>query len=160
MKISQNVGDCHIEADFSKLEKLLKDLDVKGYVDVGVLGNASYEDGATIAGIGAIHEFGSLSGNIPQRSFIRMPIELKQEDIEKKVMDKVKDKLFDGISPKDVLQMIGIFCEEAIQEAFETGGFGTWQDIKDETKDRKNGDSILIDTGTLRKAITSKIGGF
>jgi phage gpG-like protein len=147
-----------VDGDFSKLENILKKLKTKKHVDVGILGNESYEDGATIAGIGAVHEFGKLDGSIPERSFIRMPIETKQKEIEKSLKPKVQEIMERGDIDR-ALTLLGIACEGAIQEAFDSGGFGTWKDIDQKTKDRKKSDSILIDTSELRKSITSKVGG-
>lgn len=144
-----------VEADFSKLEKLIKELDSNYYCDVGILGAASYEDGATLAGVGAVHEFGSIDGNIPQRSFIIMPITDKQEEIQKE-LEKVWQKYAEQGKIKELFTLIGISCEAQIQAAFDTGGFGQWKALKEATI---GSSSILIDQGFLRKGITSKVGG-
>jgi phage gpG-like protein len=148
-----------IEGDFSALEKLIKELKSSHYVDVGVLGEASYENGVTVAAIGAVHEFGSLSGNIPERSFIRMPLEKKQGEIAESITKSNKwQALAEKQDIKGLFKIIGIACEGAIQEAFDTGGFGTWQALEQSTIDAKGSESILIDEGTLRKSITSEAG--
>lgn len=148
-----------VKGDFSKLESLIKKLETKKYVDVGILGGASYEAGATIAGIGAVHEYGSISGNIPERSFIRMPLETKGKEINKKLAPKFQ-KLIEKQDIDKLLTLIGIECEGVIQAAFDTGGYGTWQPILEKTAERKGGShAILIDDGTLRKSITSRVGG-
>lgn len=166
MKIDQN----KVEYDFSKLEKLIKLLKTKKYVDVGILGETTSEqteEGKTknisIAFLGAVHEFGSEKRNIPERSFIIMPIETKQKEIAKEA-EKNFPMLIGSDKANDIkivkfLTEIGIRCEAVIQEAFDTKGFNTWPDIKQETKDRKDSEAILIDTGTLRKSITSRVGG-
>lgn len=162
--------DINIKADFSKLEKLIKLLKTKKYVDVGILGETTSEqteEGKTknisIAFLGAVHEFGSEKRNIPERSFIIMPIETKQKKIAKE-MEKKFPILLGSEKANEVkiiqfLTDVGLKCEEAIQDAFDSGGFGTWPDIQQATKDRKDSDAILIDQGNLRKAITSKVGG-
>jgi phage gpG-like protein len=147
-----------VKGDFSKLENLIKKLKTPYYCDVGILGEASYEDGATIAGIGAVHELGSISGNIPQRSFIVMPIETKQADIAKKLDSKWEGKL-ESQDIRGLFIEMGILCEAAIQEAFDTKGFGSWKPIEEATKKRKKGsDAILIDKGILSNSITSEVG--
>ena len=57
---TQNAGGS-VSGDFSKLEALIKDLGKKHYVDIGILGesNKTVEGGLTLAGIGAVHEFGT-----------------------------------------------------------------------------------------------------
>lgn len=144
-----------VKSDFKLLEKILKNLKGKHYVDIGILGEQKMKDGASIAGIGAVHEFGSISKNIPERSFIKMPIEQNQSEIAKDVNKNFQKNIETG-NIKQIFTDIGISAEAQIQDAFDTSGFGQWQDIKQETKDRKGSDSILIDEGTLRKAITSK----
>ena len=148
-----------INLNFKGLEKLIGNLKKNIYVDVGILGNETREeDGFTLPVIGAVHEFGNGEGTIPERSFIRMPLTTKQESLQV-AAEKVFAKKLETGDVKGIFKVIGIAAEAAIQEAFETGGFGTWPDIEQETKDRKGSDAILIDTGTLRKGISSKVGG-
>jgi len=159
-------GDSVVSGDFSKLEKLIENLGKKHYVDIGIMGenNQTVEGGYTLAGIGAVHEFGTDRagrGNktvIPERSFIRMPLETGQDEIEKALEPKIQKLLADG-DIKGIFKLIGIAGEARIQEAFESGGFGTWDPNADITIERKGSDSPLIDTGGLRQAITSKVGG-
>ena len=155
-----------VTGDFSRLEKLIENLEGDYYVDIGILGesNQSTEGGYTLAGIGAVHEFGTDRagrGNktvIPERSFIRMPLETGQQDIEKAVSPKLQ-KLIGKGDIRGIFKLIGIAGEARIQEAFETAGFGTWDPNADSTIKRKKSDSPLIDQGDLRAAITSKAGG-
>lgn len=159
-------GDNVVTGDFSKLEKIVKSLGEKHFVDIGILGAAgkTEEGGITLAGVGAVHEFGTDKagrGNnttISERSFIRMPLETGQEVIEK-ALDPRMQKLVENGNIKDIFKLIGIAGEARIQEAFETGGFGDWEDIKEATKKAKGSDAILIDTGPLRQGITSRVGG-
>jgi hypothetical protein len=151
-----------IEADFKDLEKLIKELKSPYYVDVGLLGKHGDNN---IVMIGAVHEFGRLDGSIPERSFIRMPLTEKQAEIVKELKASGKwQALAEKQDIKGLFKLVGIACEGVIQEAFDTGGFGIWEDIKEETKIAKarggaaNPSAILIDIGTLRKAITSEVG--
>lgn len=158
MSFNQNIGDSQISGDFSRLNKLAQAMDKNYYVDVGILGGDTTEEGVTLAGIGAVHEFGSTDQNIPERSFIRMPIEKMSERIEESIEPHIQQKLADG-DIKGVFKLLGLSAEEQIQKAFESGGFGLWPDIQDKTKERKGSSAILIDTGELRKAVTSRVGG-
>jgi phage gpG-like protein len=164
MSFSEKIGDSVISGDFDKLEKLVKELKTDYYVDVGILGETGEtEAGLTIAGIGAVHEFGTDKagrGNkttIPKRSFIIMPLEKKQSEIQAFV-DKNAEKNLGTGDVKAIFTDIGIGAEAQIQEAFETGGFGTWPELADSTIEKKKSNAILIDDGTLRKSITSKVG--
>lgn len=152
-------GGGYIETDFSGLENLLKKLKQNTYVDVGILGNkgGNRAEGITIAGIGAVHEYGSLDGKIPKRSFIAMPLSVKKSYIQE-MAEKSFKRNFSSANMDQIFSDIGIAGETAIQEAFETGGFGMWKPLSPVTIDAKGSDSILIDTGELRKAQTSKVG--
>lgn len=164
MSFRENIGNSKITGDFSKLNKLVENLGKQYYVDVGILGNEVTDEGITIAGIGAVHEFGTDEAGsnndivIPERSFIRMPLEEKGEEIEKDVGKGYEEKIANG-NVKGIFKDIGIAAERQIQEAFESGGFGTWPELQQSTIDAKGSSAILIDDGTLRKAITSQVGG-
>lgn len=164
MSFSEQYGDSEVKGDFSMLEKLVDELDTNYYVDVGILGSETdSESGLTIAGIGAVHEFGTDRagrGNktvIPKRSFIKMPIDKKQADIKSAAEKRLQQHLEKG-NVKGVFEDIGLAAEGVIQEAFSTGGFGTWAPNAESTVQKKGSASPLIDEGVLRKAITSKVG--
>lgn len=151
-------GDSMVTGNFSGLNKLIEQLDAGYYVDVGILGNERDDDGGiTIAGIGAVHEFGRLDGTIPSRSFLRMPLEKMGPEIAKDVEPHIEKDLAVG-DVKNLYKKIGLSAEAQIQKAFESRGFGLWDDIKEATKNRKGSSQVLIDDGTLRKSITSRVG--
>ena len=161
-------GDSVVSGDFSKLDKLIENLGKKYYVDIGIMGekNKTLEGGLTVAGLGAVHEFGTdragrgNSVTIPERSFIRMPLETGQDDIEKTVKPKLKALMEKG-DIKGIFKLIGIAGEKRIQEAFETGGFGEWDPNAESTIRQKGSSQPLIDIGAagLRGSISSKVGG-
>lgn len=169
---SHKSGDNVVTGDFSRLEKLVENLGKKFYTDIGILGAAGYTEGGgiTLAGVGAVHEFGTDKAGrnrdtvIPERSFIRMPLETGQEDIEKALKPRLQQLIEDG-DIKGIFDLIGIAGEARVKEAFETGGFGTWEGLAASTiKGRKKGPGKhdpqpLIDIGTLSQSITSRVGG-
>ena len=165
MSFTEKNAGGEVTGDFSKLEKLIENLEGNHYVDIGILGenNQSIEGGYTLAGIGAVHEFGTdragrgNSVTIPERSFLRMPLETGQQDIENAVKGHLQKYIADG-DIKGIFKLIGIAGEARIQEAFETAGFGTWDPNAESTIRQKGSDSPLIDQGDLRAAITSKVG--
>lgn len=167
MTFSHKSGGSEVTGDFSKLEKLVENLGKKFYTDIGILAlrsGGSTKGGITLAGIGVVHEFGTDKAGrnrktkIPERSFIRMPLETGQESIEKQIDPKMQELIEEG-DIKRIFELIGIAGEARIQEAFETGGFGTWEDIKEETKEAKGSDAILIDIAVLRQGMASRVGG-
>ncbi len=163
-KFDITIGDSGISGDFSKLEKLIEGLEKGIFVDIGIMGAGSFEGGATIAAIGAVHEFGTDRAGrdndivIPERSWLRMPLETGQEDIEDAVKPHLAKKLAEG-DTEGIFELIGIAGEARIQEAFETGGFGDWPANAPSTIAQKGSSAPLIDDGTFRKSITSKVGG-
>lgn len=159
-------GESYVKGDFSKLENLIKELESKYYVDIGILGEqgATVEGNLTIAGVGAVHEFGTDKAGrnrdtiIPERSFIKMPLETGGSEIEKSISPKVQ-KFLEESNIEGLFKLIGIAGEARIQEAFDTGGFGQWPDLAESTIKGKGGSTAkLIVDGILRKSITSKVG--
>ncbi len=126
---------------------------------VGIFGNktARNDTSKTNAEIGLTHEYGSISDNIPVRSFLRMPLSEKSKELvafassEKK---KIEHQMSKG-NIRNLFVLLGIKAEAIIQEAFETGGFGKWLPKKPR-EDGKN--SPLIVEGELRRSISSKVG--
>lgn len=188
-KFHHKIGDSEVSGDFSKLEKLVENLGKKFYTDIGILGagGKTEEGGITLAGIGAVQEFGTNKAGrgrktvIPERSFIRMPLETGQESIEKQIEPRMQELIENG-DIETIFKLIGIAGEARVQEAFETGGFGTWppnspitihgsnwpliqagKELTQKQKDNefikgKGSDQPLINIGALRQAITSKVG--
>lgn len=156
--------DVNVQHDFKHLEKLLKQLKSGLYVDIGILASeASNDDGLTIAGIGAVHEKGTLiagrgrNTRIPKRSFIRDPLFIKKKDIQK-AAEGVWQKALETNNFKMIFSNIGIAAENAQKEAFKTRGYGTWEPNAESTIRQKGSDSPLIDEGALRNAIAHKVG--
>jgi hypothetical protein len=160
MSFNVSDGQSQITGDFSKLEKLIKNLKSDAYVDIGIFKEAKTSDGMPVAEYGAYNEFGSLSrkDRPPKRSFIRMPLEQKGDKVADYVEKKAKGHLEKG-DVKAIFEDIGIAGESVIQEAFDTRGFGSWKENADSTIDRKGSDAPLIDEGLLRRSVTHKTGG-
>lgn len=159
------MSESYVKGDFSKLEKLVKALGTKKYVDIGVLEGIIHPNGkVTIAFIGAVNELGTDKagrGNktvIPARSFIKMPLETKSKEITKDVEKDFEKNLGNGDVDK-ILSRLGAACEKQIQLAFESGGFGTWDPNAESTIAAKKSSKPLIDIGALRKAISWQVGG-
>lgn len=110
----------------------------------------------TNAELGMVHEFGSWASGIPPRPFLRMPLQTQAEAITKEGTVGAKPLLAAG-KMRMVLARIGIACENAIQRAFESGGFGKWPKLRPATIKRKGSSAILIDTAQLRRSIASKV---
>lgn len=143
-------------------EALRKGLNKNQYVKVGVFQAykaARKDDEISNPELAIIQEFGSVSQNIPPRSFVRMPIQEKQKEILAFAADKKQADLLMAGDKKKALKNLGVFAEGIIQRAFDTGGFGKWAPNKPSTIRQKGSSKPLIDTSELRRAVTSKVVG-
>ncbi len=139
--------------NYDKLKKLIKQFSQSiPYAKIGILQEDTGRKGekyTTNADIGAIHEFGSPSNNIPQRSFLRVPLADKmQVEIDK--LAKQKD-----VSLKDLTYKLGAIGKAVVQGAFMTTGYGQWAPSK-RTIGKLNGNT-LVDTGQLRDSINFEV---
>lgn len=136
----------------TKLRQIRERLQKNSGVLVGLpAGTGSYEDGAPIAVIGAVHEFGSADGTIPERSFLRVPLRQNAEDF-KSVWRAQISKVVEGeLSMHQVMSQLGAravaVSQEAISEGIAPGN-------AESTVKRKGSSKPLIDTGQLRQSIT------
>ena len=146
-----------ITFNIDKLNKIQQELLKKYSARVGVLGNNNNRDDKfSNATIGLKHEFGSITEKIPERSFLRMPLrnELPKE------LKKIGAAVFEALVKENIkpaFKKLGILGEATVQEAFDTGGFGTWKALSPKTIAKKGFDTILVETTQLRRSITSDI---
>ena len=148
-----------VTAKLDGLDTLLKNVNTKLSARVGIFAsdNARDDGALTNAQIGAKHEFGVLSENLPRRSFLKDPIEMERKRLLKQADGIIKANIAEKGGDRKIFELIGIVGEAIVQEAFESGGFGTWQPISQETTNEKGSSQILIDSSQLRKAIISKV---
>lgn len=152
-----------VKADLSKLNRLIQELEKNSYVDIGIIETSMYPDsGKSVAEVGATHEFGTdkagrgKNTKLAERSFIRMPLEEKGKEIQKDAEYNLEENLAEGKIDK-VLSIIGESGVAQIQKAFETGGFGKWQPLAQNTINAKGSSSILIDQAILRKSMNYSV---
>jgi hypothetical protein len=108
----------------------------------------------TVLDVGLVHEYGSISRNIPQRSFLRTPFLVKDKEIRKEITRQAINVFDKNETVKSGLSKIGIFATGVSQMAFTTKGYGNWKPLKEKTIERKGSSRELIDTGILRSSIT------
>lgn len=171
------IGASRVDLNLSGLEMLQADIrdNAKARVHVGVLrDHDARQDGADAgnATIGLVHEFGSPTKNIPERSWLRMPLIVKLPEVIQQAGPDFWRKLILEKGVLKGLKALGIAAEDSIQQAFETGGFGKWAPWSKRYGRRRElevralfGDvmgpvhpgSLLIQTGELRQAVTSRV---
>jgi hypothetical protein len=155
--------------DTTKLQNILKSLKRVPFVRVGILGSSKTKnrDVSTNATIGLTHEMGFPEKNIPQRSFLQMPIHTHFYEAARKNsrLKSLYEKSSCAGDLYEVLKLAGILAEGVIDDAFATAGFGTWPMTTREAlhilnnPESEKHPSPLIDTGELRKSITSEVVG-
>lgn len=176
-----------LKVDTAKLESLSKALGIRYFTEVGILGSSSHNRKAvpprmaterqqhgktgkpsqtqsstlTNAQIGTMHEYGvksKTSGGwaVPPRSFLWMPLSMHlMQNVNTKA--DVINRYFNMAQVHKCYELLGIIAENTVQDAFKTGGFGTWPKLAASTIARKGSDKILIDTSQLRRSITSRV---
>ena len=135
----------------------------KTHVEVGIFSDHAarvpkdeHDEGLSNVEIGYKHEMGVIREGIPSRSFLEMPLRTELPSIIKaEAAALVASFAEDG--PKAMLERVGFMGEAAIQEAFDTSGFGTWAPNHPETVQRKGFNKPLIDTSQLRESISSRV---
>lgn len=136
----------------TKLRQIRERLQKNSGVLVGLpAGTGSYEDGAPIAVIAAVQEFGSADGRIPERSFLRVPLRQNAETFQAIWRAQVP-KVVDGdMTMHQVMSQLGARAVAVSQEAISEG---IAPENAESTKKRKGSSKPLIDTGALRQSIT------
>lgn len=134
-----------------QLRQLRERLGNPSRVLVGVPKSAgSYEDGAPIAVIAAVQEFGSANGVVPERSFLRVPLQANQDVLAEILVRGLPDVL-EGASMFALMDQLGARAASISQEAIAAG---IPPPNAPSTIARKGSSTPLIDTGFLRQSIT------
>lgn len=149
-------------------------------VQVGIFGNKTVrkdDAGLTNAEVGLIHEMGSVTRNIPRRSFLWDTFIYRGKEMEAALKPLI-ETLFKKGKVEQYLKEVGIAGENLVRMAFETSGWGAWAQNKPMTIWRKlrgvknwfkrkqmyaevvyegaKHTKPLIDTGQLWQAISSR----
>lgn len=152
--IGKGVGKLKINLD--------KALAIQGMIDkrysarVGILGNTARKDSEDMTNVevGAIHEFGSRTRNIPERSFLRYPLKIAMPK-KSGVLGKAYMKAIEAQDTRQAYETLGNVGRGVVLAAFRNKGFGRWRDLSPVTIAQKGGkDTPLVDSGELRKSIS------
>jgi hypothetical protein len=149
----------NIKIDLSGLQQLDKFLSNQKQAHLGIFQSEdARDDKNSNVAIGAKHEFGSFSENIPQRSWLRMPVKVKGKDIAGNAAIAIKNNLTNPKGADIVAKSIGAAGLGVIQEAFDTKGFGQWKPNSPATIAAKGGKNTpLIEKAELRQAVTFSV---
>lgn len=111
----------------------------------------------TNADIGFKNEKGSLAEHIPKRSWLKMPLTVKQDELNVERFELLKDFFNKKKNVLRIYKELGVKAEEIIQRAFASKGFGQWKDNSLTTIALKGSSQPLIDSGQLRQAVSSTV---
>lgn len=129
----------------------------KAFVRAGILEPAasSPHEGSnlSIGELGAVHEFGSSDGRVPQRSFIRGWFDESQAAITALFLSQFRLAAAGKIFYEQAVERCALTCAAAIQRRIVAG---IDPPLKQATIDRKGSSTPLIDTGVLKSAITAE----
>lgn len=151
-----------VDLNLDGLDKILGEIGGKGYVArVGILeskGSESHAGGdLSNAEIGLVHEFGSETNNVPPRSFLRSVIKIKEKDLLQVFKTSTMRSAVEKMDFNMVFSILGIKAEGIVKQGFSSSGFGTWPQLKPATVAAKGSSRPLIDTGQLRRSISSDV---
>jgi len=142
---------------FKKAAEAVKSM--KGsYVDVGYWGEKHHpaDDSYTMVGIATVHEYGYPKGKIPERSFIRSTVDQHRAKYQAKKKELAL-RIVDGkITTQAALSGMGEIILSDIQVKISSK---IPPPLTDHTKAHRKhgGDTPLIDTGTLRASIQTRV---
>ena len=165
--------------DDSGIRNLLKVMESEHFVRIGVFGGGRKEageikparlttmanggrkmgkgaSGMTNAEVGFKLEYGDPAKHTPARSWLRMPLITKINNIVKDTAKFFEAAVKEG-NPIKFLTILGIQAEKQIQLAFDSRGFGSWAANAPLTIQLKGSDAPGIDTAQLRRSVASVV---
>ena len=117
--------------------------------EVGIFGN----QGADLIEIAVFNEFGTAT--IPERSFLRSAIAENKSKLINKTAELIVLMVKGNITPQNLLIRLGEYGRSLVVEKINSGEF---EPLAPATIKRKKSDVPLIETGRLRRNITSRVG--
>lgn len=150
-----------IDFNIDGLNELVNQLGSEYVARVGILENKATSPHAdselTNGEIGVVHELGSETRNIPPRSFLRLPVETKGKEIMSAMGGKTIQAAIEAKQYKTAYALLGVVAEGYVKQSFATSGYGQWAALKPATVKAKGSSRPLIDTGQLRRSVTSDV---
>lgn len=127
-------------------------------VVVGAPNSPSEADGLTQGQLMMIHEFGAPDAGIPERPILRSTLRAEAAGATKRLAKDVKAVIRGNMTGEKALQRVGLYLEGRVKNNFGKDTYGgTSVPLLPETIKRKGSSAALIDTGSLRASITSKV---
>ncbi len=143
------------DVGFSELKIRIAELDkLKAFV--GWLESAKYKDNVPVAGVAAVHEFGSPRRNIPPRPFFRQAIEANQAEWMELLKNGAKSILEGKATAEQVMELLGLKASADVKNSIVRLDSPP---LSAETVKRKGHADLLRDTGLMIGTITHEVTG-
>jgi len=140
-----------VDLGWNKILKNIKDLDGSS-VDIGIFGNGGSAS-ENLAERAAVHEFGTHSGKIPSRPFMRNAFDQNKKNL-RKFIEKQYDRMIAGNQNASMVRKrTGEWFTGKVKEEITTGRFRPLSLL---TITRKGSSKPLIDTGEMRASTKYK----
>lgn len=110
--------------------------------------------GKAVVELGAIHEFGSSDGRIPERSFLRGTMKKKRKAHNEIIRKLARSITLGKGTPENALNKLGARVSADVKETIANG---VQPPNAPSTVRRKGSSKPLVDTGALRQAITWQV---
>jgi len=123
-------------------------------VVVGIPGEIDFSR-PTTAAIGAVHEFGSTDGTIPERSFIRSTFDQNERKYDRALQKEITRAIKTRSGSEGALFVVGEQARADVINRIVSREIK--QDLKPATIARKGSDTALVDTGNLVGSIEAKV---
>lgn len=147
MTIIRNTNGAGLE----RLKGFITDLTNEKVV-VGVTSGTNGVRGNAL--IAMVHEFGSPSKGIPERSFLRSTVLEQADKYAKIIAETIPQAINGGMSEHDAYSRLGTVAMNDVKMKIASGEFAP---LSQKTIDRKGSSKPLIDTGALRQSITFEV---
>lgn len=157
-----------IDKGWKKIVGDLRKLKNAPYAKVGLVGpsaGATHEESSageslTVATIGMIHEYGSESRNIPERSFIRGPLEANKENLRSFIQKITFNLASQKLDVAQALGLLGLEGVRIIKQAITVDRIKPAlapETVKAKTRDGKAGDTPLVDTAQMLNSVRHQV---
>ena len=118
-------------------------------IKIGLFGEGSSPKN-NLAARGAVHHFGAPKAGIPSRPFMSQAFDNGDQKLKKFITTQYKGVIDGKISAKTMMDDIGIFHTNQIQDTIRNGNFVA---LKEETKRRKGSSKPLIDKAIMINSV-------
>lgn len=113
------------------------------------------KSGATVAELGAIHEYGAPAAGVPQRSYVRSYVDATDDATVASIQRELRAALDGKQTVNRALKRVALALEGGVKRQISRG---IPPPLKPETIRRKGSSKPLIDTGLLRASIKGRVG--